>query len=89
MAVVVICDMDLIGGRRCPAEADVKIAVRKHPRCRDANGSELALCEACWTRASRRMNTEGIARCGCVVLEVIDLTKADPGPGYADMLRSL
>lgn len=22
-------------------------------------------------------------------LEVIDLTKADPGPGYADMLRSL
>ena len=46
-------------------------------------------CDEHWQARTRKLDSESRYRCGCVLLEVIDLTRADPGREYADMLRAL
>ena len=49
----------------------------------------LDYCQKHGERRLTRIQVHGSLTCGCVLLEVVDLVKADPGVEYAEMLRGL
>ena len=75
-------------GPACGTEATTLAAFQIHPDCPDQGDGSFPYCATHWPRISEAVQ-ENRLLCGCVLLEAIDLTRADPGPGYAEMLRSL
>jgi hypothetical protein len=49
----------------------------------------VAYCADHWPVWEPESTTGTALGCGCVPLETIDLTRADPGAEYADLLRQL
>lgn len=77
--------------RPCGEPAVIRVAFAMPAECTHLTPM-ASYCEFDWsTRDHYQIGDRHACGFGHIVtvLEIIDLSKADPGPGYADMLRSL